>query len=114
MRAYGPETTIIAEVQSPDPSTARQFDDPDRTGLSKMRARDDTATPDFIVRDLTTGRITELQLSSDTVPVLTIRRDDDAFSLTLDAPTGALSPEVAIGLINGLADRIESPLRHLL
>jgi len=82
--------------------------DPDRGGGPVAEGR-----PTLILRDLAGTLLTSVSLGADNVPVLT-RAGDETIDLTLEAPAGALPRAALIGLLDGMAARLDEPLRHLL
>lgn len=92
------------------------FEDPDRSGLADVTATDTRTTPDLVVRDLTATRMTAMRLGDDDAPVLTVARSTapEAYEITLDFASQALPAAGAVALIEGFAQRVETPLRQLL
>jgi pyruvate/2-oxoglutarate dehydrogenase complex dihydrolipoamide acyltransferase (E2) component len=79
-------------------------------------AGDDAATgqPDLILRDLRNSPLSGVRMGAEAAPVLTLVQDDETITLTLECAAGQLDARAALGLISGLAGRLENPLRHLL
>jgi pyruvate/2-oxoglutarate dehydrogenase complex dihydrolipoamide acyltransferase (E2) component len=92
------------------------FENPDQGGLAQVRTTGGQAAPDIVVRDLTTTRMTAMRLGDDAVPVLTVARSTAAaaYEITLDFAAQGLPATDAVALIEGFAQRIETPLHQLL
>lgn len=106
--------TIVTEMRNPLGSRSAHFEDPDRFSLSGMKPLDEATPPAIIVNDLTGSRITAVRFGTASVPALTVSEQDDAYTIVLEAPSGALNPHQAISLVNEMAARLDEPLRHLL
>ena len=113
LRAAAPAETLTVRVEDPLRGIAADYADPDRAPLSRA-APAEGAEPDLLLRDLTASRITGLRLGGAGRPVLSLAADGDAYVLTLGFDPGTLSPEAAMQTIEGMAARLEEPLRHLL
>jgi pyruvate dehydrogenase E2 component (dihydrolipoamide acetyltransferase)/2-oxoglutarate dehydrogenase E2 component (dihydrolipoamide succinyltransferase) len=72
------------------------------------------ATPDLRLRDLRDSRLASLSLGPEDVPVLTLTRRGDRLTVTLECAAAQLDAPAAVALLAGFADRLDSPLRHLL
>jgi pyruvate dehydrogenase E2 component (dihydrolipoamide acetyltransferase)/2-oxoglutarate dehydrogenase E2 component (dihydrolipoamide succinyltransferase) len=72
------------------------------------------ATPDLRLRDLRDSRLASLSLGPEDVPVLTLTRHGDRLTVTLECAAAQLDVPGAVALLAGFADRLDSPLRHLL
>lgn len=72
------------------------------------------ATPDLRLRDLRDSRLASLSLGPEDVPVLTLTRHGDRLTVTLECAATQLDAPGAVALLAGFADRLDSPLRHLL
>ncbi|ROT93599.1 biotin/lipoyl-containing protein [Histidinibacterium lentulum] len=81
--------------------------------LTAVTAAGEDATPSLVLRDLTASRLTEIAAGPEPAPVLTLTRGPAGLTLTLEAAPGALAPLAAARLLDGLAGRLEDPLRHL-
>jgi pyruvate dehydrogenase E2 component (dihydrolipoamide acetyltransferase)/2-oxoglutarate dehydrogenase E2 component (dihydrolipoamide succinyltransferase) len=72
------------------------------------------APPDLRLRDLRDSRLASLSLGPEDVPVLTLTRHGDRLTVTLECAATQLDAPGAVALLAGFADRLDSPLRHLL
>ncbi len=72
------------------------------------------AAPDLRLRDLRDSRLASLSLGPEDVPVLTLTRHGDRLTVTLECGAAQLDAPGAVALLAGFADRLDSPLRHLL
>ena len=82
--------------------------------LSGTAPADADATPDLRLRDLRDSRLASLSLGPEDVPVLTLTRHGDRLTVTLECAAAQLDAPGAVALLAGFADRLDSPLRHLL
>ncbi|MDA3919896.1 MAG: hypothetical protein PF501_04320 [Salinisphaera sp.] len=94
--------------------------DPDRTGLTQAAEctvdADDT-TPTVRIHDLSASPLTEFNVpGAGGVPTLTVFKANASGSLEmrLAFDEDALSPDAAAVMLTAFAERVESPLRHLL
>ncbi|WP_150523150.1 biotin/lipoyl-containing protein [Roseibium sediminis] len=92
----------------------RHYQNPDLVRLSGVAPGEDIENVTCLIRDLTRSPVTEVQLGAETVPVLSIARQDAHITITLESSGDALSAEAALSLISGFAERVQNPLRHLL
>ena len=114
LRATGeaPGTLTVA-LSRPGSGTAL-YADPDLSPLGQLAPEED-GTPSITLRDLAATRLTAARFAADAGPVLTLSRaGPDTLRLALDAPAGSLSDDAALALVDGLAARLEMPLRQLL
>jgi hypothetical protein len=112
-REAGATGVIAIGVHRPGGVSA-VYTDPDRSRFSAIVPAGD-ASPGLMLRDLTESRFSRVQLAGETMPVLTIGLDENGdFALSLDMPAGALAADAAMALVEGFAQRLEMPLRHLL
>ncbi len=77
-------------------------------------ADEEGAVPDLLLRDLRSSRIADVALGAEEQPVVTLTRDGTDLVITLEFAPGQLSQAGAVALMEGLSDRIDEPLRHLL
>ena len=81
--------------------------------LTAVTPAGEDAAPDLTLRDLTPSRIAEIAAGPEAAPVLTLTRGPAGLTLTLEAAPGALGALEAARCLDGLAGRLEDPLRHL-
>ncbi len=72
------------------------------------------AAPQILIRDLRFSAITTVQVGAEDVPTLTLTRNGDGVSITLESAIGQPSTPDAITFLSNFAGRMEQPLRHLL
>lgn len=113
LREAQADETIVVRVDEPVPGKSTFFADPDLIPLSAI-APIDAGRERIVLRDLTDSRISEVALASADAPSLTMTRDGNDFRLTLDFAAAQLSTDAALRLIEGVAARLDEPLRHLL
>lgn len=114
LRSAREDASVELAVAVENPASGRTFyRDADIAGLAGTNPseKDD---PILLVRDLTTTRLTGMRLGGETVPVVTIMRNGEDLSITLEARPDALSVETAVALASEFAARLETPLRQLL
>lgn len=113
-REAGATGAIAIGVHRPSGISA-VYTDPDRSRFSAIAPVADGVNPMLMLRDLTASRFSRVQLTAETMPVLSVGLDDSGdFALSLDMPAGAIAPNAAMALVDGFAQRLEMPLRHLL
>ena len=82
--------------------------DPDRDGATAAEG-----APALILRDLGGTHLTSVSLGADAAPVLTLA-GAETIELTLEAAAGTLARTALIDFLDGMAARLDEPLRHLL
>lgn len=92
----------------------RHYQNPDLSGLSDIAPTGDSEGAACLVRDLTMSAVTDIQLGAEDIPVLSVTRAQANLTVTLEAPSDALSAEATLSLISRFAERVQNPLRHLL
>lgn len=111
-RQSRPETLVLG-IAKPN-SVPVSYADPDRTRLSNLEPIDADRPADLALRDLTASLLTEVRLTADDSPVLTIGRDDTAYVLGLDFTAAHLAEQEAIAFLTDFAGRLNEPLSHIL
>lgn len=106
-----PEPLIVAVESSGE---VRFYADPDRPWLGQTAPEESPGTPGLILRDLRRTAITGVALGTEAAPVLTLARDGEGLSQTLECGPGQLAAGAAVALLSEFAGRLEMPLRHLL
>ncbi len=86
----------------------------DRQRLSSLDDTEDAATPDIIVRDITTSSFTQVRLGASKAPTLTIAQTESRYMLTLEFSSQQLDDEQAIALANDFCARMTNPLQHVI
>jgi pyruvate/2-oxoglutarate dehydrogenase complex dihydrolipoamide acyltransferase (E2) component len=109
----GADGPLVIAAEQPAGRRNALYADPDLYGLAAI-APAQAGTPALVLRDLTGTRLSAMRLAGDGLPVMSVSRDGDAIVVALDAAAGAPESEQAITLMNEMAARIETPLRHLL
>jgi len=92
----------------------RHYQNPDLSGLSDMAPTEDSESATCLVRDLTMSAVTDIKLGAEDIPVLSVTRAEANLTVTLEAPSDALSAEATLSLISRFTERLQNPLRHLL
>jgi pyruvate/2-oxoglutarate dehydrogenase complex dihydrolipoamide acyltransferase (E2) component len=105
-----PSVAIVVVVDD------QKFSNADLHRFKNLSPTEENISPLLLLRDLTETRISTVQLSQETTPTITITRLASAqeLELILEFSGSALTNSAAIQLLNGFAQRIETPLRHLL
>jgi pyruvate dehydrogenase E2 component (dihydrolipoamide acetyltransferase)/2-oxoglutarate dehydrogenase E2 component (dihydrolipoamide succinyltransferase) len=80
--------------------------------LSGTNTTEDGAT--LRIRDLRFSRISSVEMGGEDMPVLTLSKNANGLSVTLECSAHHLTAPEAVALISNFAGRIENPLRHLL
>ncbi len=93
---------------------ARFYVKADQTGLAQLTEGEEHGAPDIVVHDLTDTRLTDVELTSDGTPTLTVARDGDQLVVSLSASPDRLDDNDLIGCLDALAGRLDTPLRHIL
>lgn len=87
--------------------------DPD-ISLPEPESAEDDPTPDLILRNFSDSMLTAMRLGPAERPVLTVLRDGESFSVSLDFQPGDLSETEAVRILTGFAERLQEPLHHIL
>ena len=88
--------------------------DPDRSGLKALAPMENAPVPDLIVHDLTATRLAEFDPGTERCPVLSVARDGEHILASLAAAPTAFDDQQIIACLEGIAGRLDEPLRHLL
>ncbi len=91
--------------------------DPDLAGVGALAAddADETAAALLTLRDLGATRVTGARLAHKSgVEIVVTASADDTLSLQLSADPAALPDDAALALLDGVAQRLADPMRHLL
>ncbi len=113
LRAASGAEHVAVGISAPG-RAARRLTDPDLCGLSEIAVEEAEDHADLILRDLTATRVRTMRTGGDAGPVLIVARGPaGGLDLTLEAPAGALTSDLAVALLDGVAARIEAPLRQL-
>ena len=113
MRNEAQAGSIVIRVDRPASGIQADYIDPDRERLSTLRPEEGSA-PDLILHDLTGSRIIDVQYGISNCPTLSVVQNNDTYELTLSFTEAQLSAQQAFALLDGFAERLETPLRHLL
>ncbi len=113
--AFRPSATdaplvVAAEVSG----RTLSFIDPDWVGLGGAQPAEARTQPALVLRDLRGAPITDLNLSAEAAPTLSVMRRGAETFVTLECAPTQLRPEAAIAVIAEFAARLAEPLRHLL
>lgn len=103
--------TILIESRG---SQSHTYIDPDLAGLGHADATSSEDPPDLVLRDLTDTALVTVHLEVEDTPTLCLMRKEGTLTLTLECNATQLSAADALSLMRGLAERLTTPLRHLL
>lgn len=104
--------SLVVSLERPDTERSSHRD-PDISSPEHESA-DEDQTPDLTLRDFSCSMLTAMRLGPAEQPVLTVLRDEDRFTVSLDFQTGDLSENEAIRVLTSFAERLREPLHHIL
>jgi pyruvate/2-oxoglutarate dehydrogenase complex dihydrolipoamide acyltransferase (E2) component len=107
------DKTLIVETRTVR-KTDGWFADADRSRLSKPVSDAGDQVPSIVLRDFSGSSITAVSSSTTDAPVLTICRERQDYTISLDYRAGQLDENQAIEFVTGFVERLGEPLRHLL
>jgi pyruvate dehydrogenase E2 component (dihydrolipoamide acetyltransferase)/2-oxoglutarate dehydrogenase E2 component (dihydrolipoamide succinyltransferase) len=103
---------VVVSLERPDAERSSHRD-PD-IALSKDESADEVQTSDLTLRDFSDSMLTAMRLGPADQPVLTVLRDEERFTVSLDFQPDDLSEAEAIRILTGFAERLRKPLHHIL
>ncbi|WP_420406861.1 biotin/lipoyl-containing protein [Hoeflea sp.] len=104
--------SLVVGLERPDAELSSHRD-PD-ISPSAQESADQNQTPDLTLRDFSDSMLTAMRLGPAAQPVLTVLRDGENFTISLDFQPEDFGENEAIRVLTSFAERLREPLHHIL